>query len=371
MFDILATPPAASVKFSALAQAVATLAGVSDAYALTLIPPELLSDDDITPQEREAANTWAYEARFDVRAGAGASLEATVHLAGADLGDVALNVAMVDGRIQLTPVWIRDPGGVDGPREQCVAYLADTDWTKIYYETGHAISQGRCYQSAYRDQPFDWKFEPFANYDVTAEKPTPQLNQSLADAIGTPKASGLRDDSLFAYVLDQLGPQGWLASDDGSMEFADFVHIADDDVVTLIHAKAAKSANANRQVSVSSYEVVVGQAVKNLRHLERATLAAELEKGKDKLISKAVWRDGVRQADRSGIIARADALPASYKRRVIVLQPQLTRREHDQCLAAGAARGRSIRMKQLNTLMLAARLSAAAVGADFIGWAAS
>ena len=147
------------------------------------------------------------------------------------------------------------------------------------------------------------------------------------------------------------------------------MHITDDDVVTLIHAKASNTAARDRQVSVSNYEVVVGQAIKNLRHLERITLADALQKGQRKQIAGAVWHDALRQRDRRGIIARAKAITGAYRRHLIVLQPQLTRAERDACASGRATAGRIMRMKQLDTLMLGAQLSAAAVGATFVGWA--
>jgi hypothetical protein len=119
------------------------------------------------------------------------------------------------------------------------------------------------------------------------------------------------DDSLFGAEFSQLSGSGWLASDDGSMEIAGFIHFADNDLVTLVHvegAKLSKAAKLNdpaRQVSASKYEIVVGQAVKNLRHLDRTSLAEELTRNQGNKIESAVWQAGARQVDRNGLIARA------------------------------------------------------------------
>jgi len=40
----------------------------------------------------------------------------------------------------------------------------------------------------------------------------------------------------FAWVVEKVGP-GWLTCDDGSGEVADFVHIAPDETLTLLHVK--------------------------------------------------------------------------------------------------------------------------------------
>ena len=57
--------------------------------------------------------------------------------------------------------------------------------------------------------------------------------------------------------------------------------------------------------------------------------------------------------------------------RVVILQPQLTRTEHDACNDRTAGATRILKMKQLHTLMLGARLSAGAVGASLEGWGAA
>ena len=370
IFDAVATPPLSKVKFAALAQAVSDLADVDRAYAVTLAPPEMVADEELSKAEREAAQLWANEAEFGVVPNAGPSFGAMVKLKDTSLGRVDVTVRLDGETIVATPVWDPATVGDEALRADCASLLADPRWLKVYYESGHAISLGRCYQSAYRDQVFPWKFEDLSGYEVEDEKPKPYGTLKLPDVIGAPKEDGKMDDSLFAYVLATTGQKGWLACDDGSMEMADFIHIADDNTVTLIHVKAPNSNDLTRAVSVSNYEVVVGQAVKNLRHLQSKTLHDELKRGRHKQIATAVWYDGKRVGARGGMIARARFLPASYRRAVIVLQPQLTECEHDDCWKPNATRARSVRVKQLDTLMLSARLSCMAVGAEFVGVAA-
>ena len=117
--------------------------------------------------------------------------------------------------------------------------------------------------------------------------------------------------------------------------------------------------------------MVVGQAVKNLRHLDRVLLADALEAGKDKKIARAIWHNGVRQKDRADMIVAVRALGQDYARRVVVFQPQLTKTEWDACVGTKkTAKGdRLIRMKQLDTLMLSARLSARSIGGELVAWA--
>ncbi|NEI02417.1 hypothetical protein [Rhizobium leguminosarum] len=365
--DAVAAGPA-TVRFPALAQAVTDLATVSDADAVAVVPPELLAEDT-DPILKERAARWAYGAEFVIAPGAGPNLVATVTLETTLLGDLSITPTLTGDKVALDLVWITQPAPAAAERADFDALMAEYDWLKIYYGSGHTISGGRCFRSAYTDQWFpDWKFKNLAGYNVTQEKPVVLPGQTLGGSIGTPKAPGQPDDSLFGYCHD-IFDRGWLASDDGSMELADFVHIDDDtDLVTLIHAKGAASTAAAREVSASKYEVVTGQAVKNLRHLERQSLADVLDAGRHHLIADAVWHDGVRQPDRTGLIARVQALPANYRKRVVILQPQLTETEHDNCANGLATPTRTLKMKQLNTLLLAARLSANAVGADLEVW---
>jgi hypothetical protein len=369
VIDRTAAPPKRVKRYPALAQHLSDLASVKKAYAIAVVPLELLSDTD--EGLRDLAQQWAYGAEFDVSGTNGPSLEADVRMEGVAIGRVALDVTFSD-RIKIEARWLPGPAGDPARRAEFLERVVEADWLKIYYEGGITVAGNNAYRTAWRDQPFDWTFVDLTGYEVKEEKPALHGGLDLSQCIGTPKADGTLDNSLFGFVVRQAFNTGWLASDDGSMELADFIHIDPATrTVTLIHAKASKSKAAARRASVSQYEVVVGQAVKNLRHLDRIVLADRLEAGKDKKIARAVWHDGNRVADRSGIIAAVKGLGEGYQKRVIVFQPQLTQREWNAC--AGPQRtatgDRLIRVRQLDTLMLSARLSARAVGGDLIGWA--
>jgi len=77
--------------------------------------------------------------------------------------------------------------------------------------------------------------------------------------------------------LNWLPAGGWLASNDGALEVADFIHLSDGGLPTLtpVHAKAAANNAANRALAVSPYELVVSQAIKNLRHADPILAADE------------------------------------------------------------------------------------------------
>ena len=89
--------------------------------------------------------------------------------------------------------------------------------------------------------------------------------------------------------------------------------------------------------------------------------------GQGNKIGAAVWKDRVRQANRNGFIALADRLPAIAPKALIGLQPRVTSSEHDRCWGGRAAPNHTLRVKQIDTLMLSARASTMTCGEMFVG----
>ena len=103
--------------------------------------------------------------------------------------------------------------------------------------------------------------------------------------------------SLFCWIKNcwnvnrDSGNSGWLACDDGSGELADFIHLDEHQgTLSLIHIKGASTSSPTRGISVGAYEVVVSQAIKNLRHLDRFYLAEGLRLGLERNIGRLVGR---------------------------------------------------------------------------------
>ncbi len=357
-------------RFESLAQTVSSAAGVERAFAVSVVPPDLLSEDTLPVATLEAARRWAFDAAYDVEPLTGLSLRVRVALGSAVVGVAEIVPTLDDeGETAIDFAWVEEPAAYAAERAECRHFLQDPEMVKIYYESGHTLSQARCYAGGYSDQPFTWSFRDFTGYDIAREKPIVSKGQTLAERIAVDG-----DNSLFAYVckkmfVDEAGkPRGWLASDDGSMEMADFIHIdPDKKELTLVHVKASKLTAPDRQAAPAEYEVVVSQAVKNLRHLDRRKLSDELKRGKAKKIGAAVWHNGEKQKNRDGFIAAAEKLGGTVKRSLVVLQPRVTEREQERCLAEDAPPSFAMRMKQIDTMMLAARASALACGATFEG----
>jgi hypothetical protein len=327
---------------------------VVDAFDLAIIPPELLSDDpSIKDRERTEMDEWAYQATFRVLSSDGPDLRAEVVLKGIPLGAVEVKVDLQEPeQVTWSVTGTASSKKTSDDFDRALAVLHRPSWVKIWYDSGHTISDGQVFELRHRDFPFtDFSWVDFGDYDITKEKPS-ALDLKTIGA----------EDSLFCWVkntwpLPILGTTqgGWLACDDGSMEIADFIHLddkSDPPKLSLIHVKASDDAKPSRGISVSKFEVVTAQAVKNLRSLDRAILSEGLEGGLKKSVGQLVWHN--RQVARGGRQAMLHALNkigTNYERQVVIIQPRLTR------VRARLARSKpkssdAARLRQLDTLLL-------------------
>jgi hypothetical protein len=132
----------------------------------------------------------------------------------------------------------------------------------------------------------------------------------------------------------------------------------------LIHVKAAQSVHPGRGVSAAAYEVVSGQATKNLIYLDPEELVSRLKLALT--YQPACWSHGVRVADRSEIIEAIQLRGASDPLQVTVLQPHLLRSRYHAAQSWPASNPHRPRLHLLETLMNSARASATGVGADLV-----
>jgi hypothetical protein len=123
-------------------------------------------------------------------------------------------------------------------------------------------------------------------------------------------------------------------------------------------------------ITKSDYEVVVGQAVKNIRHIDRGLLVEKLEANKDTQLRDAVWHNGERQENRDGVLQVLADAGSNMEKTVIVLQPRVRRSTYNDIRAkmdGGDATSAVIRrMQQLDTLLLGARADCFGLGARFV-----
>lgn len=351
-----------------LSQPVSSLSTVKGAYGIAVLPSAMLVEDaGMSDEDRREASRWVYEATYVVTPLSGADFSVDVSLDSDTVGRIQVTVTMgANGKVSLATKWTTQGSAPDEDRDACRKFLSDPEQLKAYYDSGHAITNSKCYLAGWTDHLLDWDFQDLNGYNLWQEKPAVPKGKQLAEVIDSPVPGG--PSSLFTFVQQVLFRTGWLACDDGAMELADFVHLEPSTGrITLIHVKGAGSKKKSfTEVSVSDYEVVVSQGVKNIRFLTPEKLADALEAGSGKNIAKAVWLDQKKQTDRAAMIMAIRALPPSAPRTLLILQPRLKKKEYDHCRGRPAsAAARVMRFKQLNALMLAARVAAMGAGAEF------
>jgi len=362
-----------------LASAITTLDGIEQPYDLAFIVPEQVNDGAGHAGEDELR--WLQQfgdaARFEITATAGsAGFEAEVYWADVRLGRLAYEFEQTLGSdVRLK---IRKVDGFDNEDRdaEILKICRQPDNITVYFDTGHTLSRGHFYETRFRDARFsDWQWVSMA-HDGTAfwqEKPLDGKRFAVENT------GNAQDNSLFGMVarhwpnLEERGQQtGWLVCDDGAMESADFIHVndvSDPPELTLIHVKGSGSNNADRGLSVSDYEVVVGQAIKNLRHVDRGLLREKLAANAEGVLQNAVWHDGQRQENRGALLAMLDGLGSNLKTKVVVFQPRVRRSVfnniRDKMDNGNLADSDVRRMQQLDALLLGARSDCFSLGADF------
>lgn len=124
------------------------------------------------------------------------------------------------------------------------------------------------------------------------------------------------------------------------------------------------SALAARAVSVADYEVVVGQAIKNIRWLDRmVAVDGRTDNYEDDVRNrvKYAWKDGAVTSPMEFANAIRVNLHRPYDSEVVVIQPQAT----DQALMTATIGTKLLRKRQLHILLNQARTAANNVGAKF------
>ncbi len=235
---------------------------------------------------------------------------------------------------------------------------------KFWFNDNYSLIDGFIFKQKFRDVSFN-KFEwsTFPQIDVSKEKP------SSLSLIG-------QEDSLFCWVkkywrgeennlvdLTQQFVDGWLLCDDGSNEKADFIHISNEVIPTIsfIHAKGANSNNRNRSLSTTAYEVVISQAIKNLRYIDKNLLSETIDIAPNNNVANLVWFNG-NQESRINFKNYVNSL-TNYKKRVVILQPHLIQAKFVNYNNTPTNRNR---INQLNTLFVSTQITIQSLGADFI-----
>lgn len=339
---------------------VRDLRRVDAAFEVVPPSPDAIAIDPHATDDMVVAAQLLQGAMLDVVSGDGVVADVAVGLGGAEAGRLQLRLVQRRARgpvlLDVRPL----PGAGDPAiQRQIVSALEEVDPT-IYFLSGHTW-RGGLFSGAQFDaatQFMGWVFEDFRGYDVHVEKPA-EKPSAIDLALETRYGRSLFDWTVHRYS------QGWLTCDDGSGEASDFVHLADDDELTLIHVKAATSAGLGRGVSVGPYEEVASQATKNCRFLGLGEIEQHLAVLSGSRAS-VTFRDGVPVADRTGMLAAVRRRPPNASTRIVILQPHvrqavLLRARADQ--AAGRSTAEAARAGLLDVLLERTAATARSMGA--------
>lgn len=238
---------------------------------------------------------------------------------------------------------------------------------RVWYESGHVLSDGQIHLISYRDVTFDdFDWIDFSGYDVSKEKPLDTNGNLDLNLIGS-------SDSLFCWAknnwpintpLDYLNNtslgDGWLICDDGAGEKADFLHmieIGGEYHLTLIHIKAAGSNKNTRQISVGAHDIVLNQAIKNIRHLDRCLFIEAIKESVSRSTANLVWENKI-QKSVSDFVIYLDTVNSKIVPHVVVVQPHTRKTYHQNS-------GHLHVRKQLDTLLHNTKYVISSVGASF------
>jgi hypothetical protein len=358
----LAAPEEPEPVFEGLATRERNLDKVRKAFDMEVSDPGHLTDEPDAVEEQMARAEILFSVLLDVH--------------GEDNSPVAFveveNNGQPAGTISVTPV-SRGGGefGADvkiiGPVRQRQVLrkvrdaLGDSSAFAIHYGSGHVFRNRHIVRETLTVQPFPgMRFVDFTGFELDREKPVAAKGESLLKLIGCDQ-----DTSLFGWVLKEYGT-AWLLCDDGAGEVADFLHLAEDGTLTVLHVKAAETSSEGRRIAVAPYQEVVAQAVKNVRYLNNEALVDRLGSGR---IARAVaWHDGVR-VPAEDFLEQLAARTASNRTFVTIVQPHVREEVYVRARVAqdrGQPTDDSLSLALLDSLLNTARRAVTARCHDLI-----
>ena len=264
---------------------------------------------------------------------------------------------------------------------------------RVFYGSGHTIAAGALSVARPMDIDFvDWKWMSFASMPHHATAGTSVwVHEEKPDKNDLTKIwTSTAERSLFSWFVRTLNNPAeaakmelkplqngtrdvWLFCDDDAGEVADFVHVYAPSTgvpkITLIHIKGAHGESPNREMVAGPYEVVCGQAVKNLRYLTSIRLADRLEKrifDAGRPLWNSAFAMGIApNGDRDDFFNVLCAIDSDASYAVLVIQPHVMRSAYGLPKNAPLSKSASLGSIQLRTLLFGVKANASAVSADF------
>lgn len=354
---------------SILAIPVAEMKGVSNVYDLSFLDPEF-NKNDLSESKIERLHTIKNTYTFKILDTLNSpEINLEVFKDALIIGEVKIPPKILDYTVEFDVIEKKPKKGKKSEIEYFSNTFKYSELIKCWYESGHAIINSRVFKTEYRDVAYNnFIWANFEDFDISKEKP--EINGKVAlDKIGNQKSlfcwmkhhwSGLWDSHENFITTDK--PSGWLFCDDGAGEKADFIHIdeyKDKTYISLVHVKAANSKSSERRISVGAHDIVLNQAIKNLRYISRKKLTNDLRERADNAATKFCWNNN-KTSDHTAFLNAIEALEkdSKIKFRVIIVQPHTMRSYYDRNVQS------NIR-KQLDVLLVSAESAIKASGAEF------
>ena len=331
-------------NLSILANPVKSISDLEEIYDLCFIDPETYYAD-ISNSKLSILNELKTNYTFEITSGFSKSkIYLTIFRDQTKVGDLTVVIKLINNLIDFEIEQSIPTNKNKSKLDEFSKIFRHPELINCWFESGHAIVDGRAFKLGFRDvEPKKLLYSDFSNYNIKKEKPGTNNKKPELDKIGNEK-------SMFCWVknhwngkwlsedeyCDTTRPTGWLFCDDGAGEKADFIHAVEHNgliLISLIHVKAATSDSPNRKISIGVHDVLLNQAIKNIKHCSRKVLADELKNRLNDSDKKMCWFDGAKK-EPSEFIAYLNNINknSNIRYRVIAIQPHTLKSYYQQSI---------------------------------------
>lgn len=352
-----------------LASPINDLSSVKDAYDFSVIDPDFVPYE-MSITKADLLRTISDKYKVEVSSTMNSSFSLKVFYENIHCGDISIRLIIKEYEVSFE---IHSQHLTTQKKEILNKYariFKHPELIKCWYESGHAVVNSWIFKTDYKDVTYNgFIWADFENFNICQEKPLVSGKLDLTK-IGM-------QNSLFCWVKNRWNsrwnsvedfnttekPTGWLYCDDGSGEKTDFIHIDDYNdktIISLIHIKAANSKSSNRRVSVGAHDIVLSQAVKNLRYSIRKNLVQDLTERTLNSKNKMCWYENklIQPSEFINKLSLLNTNPNKIKTRVIVIQPHTTKNYYTKTQDNNIKR-------QLDVLLVSSDNAIKSSGAEF------
>ncbi|EKN6297741.1 hypothetical protein DVQ54_23015, partial [Yersinia enterocolitica] len=315
-----------------LASPVSDTTGLEGAYDFSLVDYELYPEDGgQVKKDLLKSLQYNYYAEVNVSV-ASKNISLTIYYNGDKIGELKVQPKIIDYMVSYKIIYEKEESKKKSLLDKYSKVFKHPELIRCWFESGHALINGMLFKTDYQDVSYnDFMWADFEGYNIKKEKPELGGNLALED-IGN-------QDSLFCWVKNRWNgawidrskfntterTSGWLYCDDGAGEKADFIHVIEYEnsiIISLIHVKAANSNSPSRRISVGAHDIVLNQAIKNLRYCKRKNLHTDLQDRLENSKGKVCWLDNI-QKNPEEFISYLSSInkTSNLKLRVVVVQP--------------------------------------------------